>query len=141
MKQTLRGLEVWLNPERLVCCCSRFFVMFCAKQNIGLRIRNPRVFRSQSRRAIQRRQGVIDLAGAAGVGVFPRLPLKLWDTTRTEAGQCQSKKQTRKNQNLISRRTPMKPVQINGAAQNFSRYGTGVMIFVFLVFRFVFVYY
>jgi hypothetical protein len=55
-----------------------------------------------------------------------RLPIMLWDSTRKETGQLQSKESNRKNQNLILRATPMKPLKINGAAQNFSPYETGV---------------
>ncbi|MHB8522978.1 MAG: hypothetical protein ACYDH9_19760, partial [Limisphaerales bacterium] len=36
------------------------------------------------------------------------------------------KTQTRKTQNLILRRRPMKPLKINRAPADFSRYGTGV---------------
>ncbi|HXR08077.1 MAG TPA: hypothetical protein VN765_12150, partial [Candidatus Acidoferrum sp.] len=48
---------------------------------------------------------------------------------RTETGHANPKSQTRENQNLISRRRPMKPLKINGTAQNFSPYETGVKIF------------
>jgi hypothetical protein len=58
--------------------------------------------------------------------------MKLWDSTCTETGQTNPKSQTRKNQNLILRPRPMKPLKINETAQNFSPYEMGVFLFLCL---------